>query len=809
MSTVKQTGTATKAGQPKKRRRFGVGAWLANRKLTHKLPVVIVGMALLVASTVGLISFNAAERILVQRLSENFEATLEARESAVMAWFNAVDNDMSTQIQNPTVKGALTLFTLAYRQLGDSAQQQLQDAYINNNPHPLGQRQNLEESTAELQYDRNHGKFHSYFRQVQQNAGYYDVFLVNADGDVVYSVFKELDFATNLNKGEWKDTGLARVFKKAMEAEEDIVAYDDFAPYAPSHGAAAAFFAQRILDGTGKPAGALIYQAPVEVLNNVMNNSNGLGQTGETFLLGSDATHRSDSRFQGGHKILEMTGTMALFEAAQNGHVSMVHFIDELGLHEVGSARWINEHGIDWLLVVTQKQSEVYAQINALKHALLITMAVAGLVVSGLGILISRAITRPFERIGTSVTALADSKLDVEIPYTERTEEFGMLSRNLANLREKLADAEEQQARRLLHAAEQRKVVESLSTAVAHLNEGNLTRTIDEEFPEDYEKLRQSFNNAVSRLDDAIASLLRSSEEIDTTSRGIETSTNALSDRTAEQAANLEETAAAITELSASVKSTADSAGEADHVMTRARADATNSREVVRTAMEAMERISASSQKITQVTEVIETLAFQTNLLALNAGVEAARAGDAGRGFAVVASEVRALALRSSEAAKEINGLIRESADNVSSGVEVVEKVGSSFDGLQGDMDKVSVSVTQIATAAREQSIGLESINEAVNHLDEVTQKNASMATEVHGAGSSLAKEAGKLIQMSAAFTVTGGPEKIKTKSTKPQAAPAMHTGSVNHADTVKKVVNGPPVQAPPQGNIDPGWADF
>ena len=204
---------------------------------------------------------------------------------------------------------------------------------------------------------------------------------------------------------------------------------------------------------------------------------------------------------------------------------------------------------------------------------------------------------------------------------------------------------------------------------------------------------------------------------------------------------------------------------------------------------------------------MIEDLAFQTNLLALNAGVEAARAGEAGRGFAVVASEVRALAQRSSEAAKEINTLIQESADNVTNGVELVEKAGKSFEDLIGDFEKVSQSVSGIAAAAREQSIGLSEINTAVDQLDGVTQKNAAVATQVHGTGKIMVNEASKLSQISAHFRIDGNAPQIR-----PAAAPHSldQHASAQHAAPARMVANAGPGQLMKAQDISTDvWSEF
>jgi methyl-accepting chemotaxis protein len=369
-----------------------------------------------------------------------------------------------------------------------------------------------------------------------------------------------------------------------------------------------------------------------------------------------------------------------------------------------------------------------------------------------------------------SETGVADGDLTTAIPMTQRGDDVGDLARNLDNLRQKLDKAATERREAERRAQDQRNVVDHLTTSISALSEGDLTTQITTKFAEDYEVLRTAYNSAVAKLHETVTSLLMAAQNIDGNAREVENASNDLSQKAIEQAASLEETAAAITELSASVKSTADAAGDADRVMTRAKSNAQESGQVVTRAMGAMDEISSSSQKITQVTSVIEDLAFQTNLLALNAGVEAARAGEAGRGFAVVASEVRALAQRSSEAAKEINSLIQESAENVVSGVELVEKAGASFDDLIGEFDKVSGSVSSIASAAREQAAGIQEINAAVDQLDGVTQKNAAVATQVHGTGKVMVSEAERLMRVSSAFRVQG--LQAKTPAAPQSAAP-------------------------------------
>ena len=170
-----------------------------------------------------------------------------------------------------------------------------------------------------------------------------------------------------------------------------------------------------------------------------------------------------------------------------------------------------------------------------------------------------------------------------------------------------------------------------------------------------------------------------------------------------------------------------------------------------------MEAINTSSRKIVDIIGVIDGIAFQTNILALNAAVEAARAGEQGRGFAVVASEVRSLAQRSAEAAKEIKALITDSVDKVGVGTQQVAQAGSTMEEIVTGIQRVSDIVAEIASASREQSMGIVQINQAVTHLDTVTQQNAALVEETSAASSALQDQARQLAHVAAAFKLQSG----------------------------------------------------
>ncbi len=285
----------------------------------------------------------------------------------------------------------------------------------------------------------------------------------------------------------------------------------------------------------------------------------------------------------------------------------------------------------------------------------------------------------------------------------------------------------EARAREEALSAERASAVSLITRALSALADGDLTQRIDS-MPAEYGQLRDDFNMAMDRLGAMVATIKATSGHIAQSSQEIRTGATDLSARTEQQASSLEETAATTEELAASVKASAGAARQAVLLANEAAGVAQTGGAIVGSAIEAMGRIETSSQKISDITSVIDSIAFQTNLLALNAAVEAARAGDAGRGFAVVASEVRALAQRSADAARDISALIRSSNAEIGQGVELVRSAGASLAKIVEASQNVSTTVSEISAATGEQANGIDEMSQTVAHMDGMTQQNAALS---------------------------------------------------------------------------------
>jgi methyl-accepting chemotaxis protein len=424
-----------------------------------------------------------------------------------------------------------------------------------------------------------------------------------------------------------------------------------------------------------------------------------------------------------------------------------------------------------------------------------ITVAVLMLIIIGASAFAITGVAQPVQKITGAMRKLAGGDTASEIPFAGRADEIGAMAAAvqvfrdaaIANIRmtqeaEESRRSNEEQRVALQRRAEEearRKLIEAtsaLAVGMKALASGDLTYQINEPVSEDFEALRDDFNSAVKQLGDTLAAVAASTRTIDGGTREISAGTEDLSKRTEQQAASLEETAAALDQITVNVTNSTQRAEEAREIAMRAKSSATRSGEVVAQAVDAMNRIEGSSNQISNIIGVIDEIAFQTNLLALNAGVEAARAGEAGKGFAVVAQEVRELAQRSAQAAKEIKGLIQNSAGEVGNGVKLVRETGEALKAIENLILSINDHMNAIATSAREQSSGLSEVNTAVNQMDHVTQQNAAMVEESNAASASLAMESARLSDMIARFKLSQGWQQPSLSATPRAASPAIAT---------------------------------
>ena len=311
----------------------------------------------------------------------------------------------------------------------------------------------------------------------------------------------------------------------------------------------------------------------------------------------------------------------------------------------------------------------------------------------------------------------------------------------------------------------------------------------------DTDSLMAQLKQMQEALSGVVSEVRSSAENVAGASLEIAQGNADLATRTEQQASALEETAASMEELSSTVRQTADNAAQGNMLARNASTTAAKGGEVVRSVVETMKGINQSSQRIAEIIQVIDGIAFQTNILALNAAVEAARAGEQGRGFAVVATEVRNLAQRSAAAAKEIKTLITDSVEQVQRGTDLVDVAGSTMGEIVSSIQRVTDIMGEISAATAEQSAGVAQVSEAVSQMDQVTQQNAALVEESSAASESLKAQSQQLVDAVALFKLSGFAEtaKLNTRAASPSAHnwQGQERRSANRATNITRPVFG------------------
>ncbi len=744
-------------------------------KLFHSLSFKVIGIFLLLTFvSIGILNalaFHFTSKIFQEQAYHAMESTLTFRGDMLEEQLAQLEIQAGSIARIEALQQSMSAlksgWTTIVKTSGD-ARPELQKAFVTDNPHPPEEREKLlkPEGPSGFYYS-SHEKAQADVAGYLNNTQFRDLLMIDATGNVLYGYKKDAAFAENVASGPLADSPLGKVF--ARSAALAAKAADDFAPTSFSG----------LTIGSDPLAPQVYFAVPVIKFGSLKGIVVlELGADGLAGILGKGIVAGSDERSailsaEGGAIALTPDGRLgdidtAPFAFAQDALTRSTVTIADFDRDDGAARAYARPVTFDsqrFLLVESQSLKalnagsvQIAAILTAIGLAVLVVMAIA----TGL---LTKRLFAPLAKLSNLTRDVADGNLDEVIGNQARGDEIGTMARALEKFRVSLidqrrleaangeaqaqADADRRQrlAEREAESQSLQDVVRQLDDGLHHLAGGDLAYQITAAFPKDLESLRVNFNGALATLSETLTGIGGNSAAVREGSEEMRAGADQLAERTERQAAALTETASAIQAITEAVKAQTEKAESAERIALDAKSDAENSGRIMQETIAAMEAIQSSSQQINQIIGVIEEISFQTNLLALNAGVEAARAGESGKGFAVVAHEVRALAQRSSVAAKEIAALLAKSTGEVAHGVVLVEKAGTALAGIGTHVAAINGRIGDIKESTQEGAKTLFEINGSVSQLDAMTQQNAAMVEETTAAIHKLASEATEMDQ--------------------------------------------------------------
>ncbi|MEO1526381.1 MAG: methyl-accepting chemotaxis protein [Planctomycetota bacterium] len=780
-------------------------------KIRAKLLLTLFGVSLLPLLVLGAVMYNSASDGILDQANRQLESVRSIKANQVESYFETIQKQIGTFSENRMVVEAMQSFpealansraeagigdealtdlaaTLKEYYAGDFADEYrrqtgaeppieaqlagldadslyLQHQYIAANVNPLGSKEDLDNSEGKTSYDKLHAEFHPIVRNYLREFGYYDIFLCDLHtGDIVYSVYKELDFTTSLIDGPYSETNFGRAFRMAAAADNpDDIFLVDYEPYLPSYENAASFIAAPIFDD-GEKIGVAIFQMPIAKINQIMAERTGLGQTGETYAIGPDSLFRSESRFleelNVGSTIindrLPVTTTAATLALRGESGTGIID--DYRGKKVLSSWAPITIYNgvegesepIRWALLSEIDYEEVTTPITASGLA-----RNAGLIVF-VGLIIgiffafqfAKGITQQAESINDMLMQIGIGDFDARAEVVTN-DELGDVAVALNAMCDNTLS--------LIQSREEREQIEQsifeLVQEMEEIAEGDLTVTAD--VREDITgPIAGTVNFMIGQLRELVKRVKSATSHLGESADEVRAISVALSDNSSQQAERIVETNTQIREITESIQSVAKKSQISAEVAEKAKESAANGLQAVSDTVDGMQRIrnqvqetskrikrlGESSQEIGEIVQLIAEIADRTSILALNASIQAAMAGDAGQGFAVVAEEVERLAERSNDATKQIATLIKaiqtetseaitdmeESTREVVEGSQLATQAGSTLYEIDNVSTQLAELISDVSKATDGQTGAARQIAETMAEIS----SNTGLAAE-------------------------------------------------------------------------------